>query len=436
MEFITIQEAAHRWGITERRIQVLCSEGRLEGAKKFGRQWAIPSDTEKPEDARIKTGKYIHWRENDYSDFRPKVFSFFSGSGFLDLGFEMSDFEIVMVNEFYKPFLDAYQYSREKMEIPEPVYGYYNGDINDFLTIKKNDIKAYIEDARKDGSLVGFIGGPPCPDFSVAGKNRGSEGENGRLSQSYIDLIIEQLPDFFLFENVKGLWKTARHRAFFEKLKAELHDAGYLTTERLTNSLEYGAPQDRDRILMFGIKSALLKTPDQIEKFPWDVFRKYDLDKVKSMPWPNTNEFKKESKIECPPDIPEELTIEYWFRKNEVTTHPNAREYFKPKAGLVRMQTVEEGDVSKKCYKRPHRWRYSHTAAYGNNEVHLHPYEERRMSVAETLAIQSLPKEFQLPPDMTLTDKFKTIGNGVPFMLSRGIAKTVYRFLNIEVKDK
>ena len=115
MEFITIQEAAYRWGITERRIQVLCSEGRLEGAKKFGRQWAIPSDTEKPEDARIKTGKYIHWRENDYSGFRPKVFSFFSGSGFLDLGFEMSDFEIVMVNEFYKPFLDAYQYSREKM---------------------------------------------------------------------------------------------------------------------------------------------------------------------------------------------------------------------------------------------------------------------------------------------------------------------------------
>ena len=98
------------------------------------------------------------------------------------------------------------------------------------------------------------------------------------------------------------------------------------------------------------------------------------------------------------------------------------------------MQTVQEGDVSKKCYKRPHRWRYSPTAAYGNNEVHLHPYKERRMSAAETLAIQSLPKEFQLPPDMTLTDKFKTIGNGVPFMLSKGIAKTVYYFLQNNVE--
>lgn len=436
MEFMTIQEASQMWGITERRIQVLCSEGRLEGAKKFGRQWAIPANLEKPDDARIKTGKYINWRERGVPAFRPKIFSFFSGSGFLDLGFETSDFEIVLVNEFYKPFLDAYKYSREKMEIPEPTYGYYNGDINDFSTAKKDEIKANILDARKDGSLVGFIGGPPCPDFSVAGKNRGSEGENGKLSQSYVDLIIEQKPDFFLFENVKGLWKTARHREFFEKLKKELHSAGYLTTERLTNSLEYGAPQDRDRILMFGINESLLDDKEKINKFPWDAFRVYDLNTVKGMPWPDTDDFAKDSKTPCPPNIPEKLTIEYWFRKNDVTHHPNAAEYFKPKAGLIRMQTVQEGDVSKKCYKRPHRWRYSPTAAYGNNEVHLHPYKERRMSVSETLAIQTLPKEFQLPPDMTLTDKFKTIGNGVPFMLSRGIAKTVYRFLNIEINDK
>lgn len=437
MDFMTIQEASQKWGITERRIQVLCSEGRLDGARKFGRQWAIPSDLGKPDDARIKTGKYINWRDGGgHANFRPKIFSFFSGSGFLDLGFETSDFEIVMVNEFYKPFLDAYRYSREKMEIPEPQYGYYNGDVNDFLSDKKEKLAANIKDARSDGSLVGFIGGPPCPDFSVAGKNRGSEGENGKLSQSYVDLIIAQQPDFFLFENVKGLWKTARHRAFFEKLKEELHVAGYLTTERLTNALEYGAAQDRDRILMFGIKSNLLSQEDRINKFPWDAFKKYNLDAVKAMPWPDTDPFVKGSTTDCPSNIPEELTIEYWFKKNQVSSHPNAQDYFKPKAGLVRMQTVKEGDVSKKCYKRPHRWRYSPTAAYGNNEVHLHPYEERRMSVAETLAIQSLPKEFQLPPDMTLTDKFKTIGNGVPFMLSRGIAKTVYRFLNIEINEK
>lgn len=96
------------------------------------------------------------------------------------------------------------------------------------------------------------------------------------------------------------------------------------------------------------------------------------------------------------------------------------------------MQTIYEGDVSKKSYKRLHRWRYSPTVAYGNNEVHLHPYKERRLSAAEAMALQSLPKEFELPTEMTLTDKFKTIGNGVPYVLASGVAKTILDFMENE----
>ena len=58
MEYMTIQEASLKWDISERRIQVLCTSGRLQGAQKFGRQWAIPADLEKPDDARIKSGRY------------------------------------------------------------------------------------------------------------------------------------------------------------------------------------------------------------------------------------------------------------------------------------------------------------------------------------------------------------------------------------------
>ena len=93
------------------------------------------------------------------------------------------------------------------------------------------------------------------------------------------------------------------------------------------------------------------------------------------------------------------------------------------------MTSIEEGDVSKKSYKRLHRWRYSPTVAYGNNEVHLHPYRVRRISAAEALSLQTLPKEFELPPHMTLTNKFKTIGNGVPYLLSYGIAATIKDYL-------
>ncbi|MCR4811877.1 MAG: DNA cytosine methyltransferase, partial [Bacteroidales bacterium] len=71
----------------------------------------------------------------------------------------------------------------------------------------------------------------------------------------------------------------------------------------------------------------------------------------------------------------------------------------------------------------------SPTAAYGNNEVHIHPYKPRRISVAEALAIQSLPKEYELPPSTSLSDAFKTIGNGVPFLLANSIAKSIADYL-------
>lgn len=59
MKYMTIQEAAEKWEISERRVQVLCTSNRLPGAEKFGRQWAIPADIEKPDDARIRSGRYI-----------------------------------------------------------------------------------------------------------------------------------------------------------------------------------------------------------------------------------------------------------------------------------------------------------------------------------------------------------------------------------------
>lgn len=54
MEYLTTVEMSEKWNITSRRIGVLCAEGRLEGAIKKGKTWLIPSDTVKPDDARLK----------------------------------------------------------------------------------------------------------------------------------------------------------------------------------------------------------------------------------------------------------------------------------------------------------------------------------------------------------------------------------------------
>ena len=57
--YMTIKETAERWGIGARRINTLCSEGRIKGATKMGKMWVIPSVAEKTKDERIKSGKYI-----------------------------------------------------------------------------------------------------------------------------------------------------------------------------------------------------------------------------------------------------------------------------------------------------------------------------------------------------------------------------------------
>lgn len=364
------------------------------------------------------------------------IFSFFSGCGFLDLGFEKSGYTIDLVNEFSPAFLNAYKFSRKKLGLPCPQFGYSNMDVTKYLNEKSEELKRYIDSIHQNHSYVGFIGGPPCPDFSVAGKQRGREGDNGKLSLTYIKLIIDQKPDFFLFENVKGLWKTAKHREFYEELKRKLSHAGYTMTERLCNSLEFGAPQDRDRILLFGIqKDNLTRKIELYKDFPWDKHILYNVEKIKKLNWPTRDIFNENIELPKPQNIPIELTVQYWFDKNDVLNHPNGKDHFVSRQGLPKMQTVEEGDVSRKSYKRLHRWRYSPTVAYGNNEVHLHPYKPRRLSAAEALSLQTLPKDFYLPEEMTLSDKFKTIGNGVPFVMSKAIAITIYEYINKLIED-
>ena len=59
MKYISTKEAGIQWGISKRRVSVLCNEGRIVGAQFVGRAWIVPKDAKKPCDARIKSGKYI-----------------------------------------------------------------------------------------------------------------------------------------------------------------------------------------------------------------------------------------------------------------------------------------------------------------------------------------------------------------------------------------
>lgn len=358
-----------------------------------------------------------------------EVYSFFAGMGILDLGFEKAGFNITFVNEINSRYLEGYKYLRKDFSVT-PKYGFCNKDIN-YLLINDNWDKIFGKEANNK-KIIGFIGGPPCPDFSKAGKNAGESGEYGQLTDSYIELILKRKPDFFVFENVSGLYTTKKHRTFYEKIKSSLRKSGYAIFDSVENALWYGVPQDRERLIMIGFKK---KTFGAGLNYTIGTKRIYEDKDIENAQWPSETPFKLKGDLECPDNIIKELTVQSWFQRNDVYNHPNCNDYFKPK-NMEKFMSIPEGHSKGKSFKRLHRWRYSPTAAYGNNEVHLHPYLARRLSVSEVMAIQSLPREASLPEDLPLSVKFKMIGNGVPFLLSYGIAKELMEWLINIAKEK
>ena len=65
MAYLSIKQTSGRWGISGRRIQVLCVQGRIDGAMKIGSYWAIPENAVRPKDARVKSGRYIKQTKGD-----------------------------------------------------------------------------------------------------------------------------------------------------------------------------------------------------------------------------------------------------------------------------------------------------------------------------------------------------------------------------------
>jgi len=349
------------------------------------------------------------------------ILSYFSGGGFLDLGFEMEGFDVVWANEISKEISKMYNSGmssalNKKIEITS------NEPIQD---IKIPDLKKNTT-SKINSKIWGIIGGPPCPDFSVGGKNKGKEGDLGKLSKIYVEHICQLQPSFFIFENVKGLIRTKAHREFFFELVEQLKSNGYAVDYKLLNALDYGVPQDRERIIIFGIKDKLYKK----------IFKKKYTGEYKWFEWPvekypdakNKYEWYKLDDKESLSQIPEELMVgKYILNQDELGCLENADEFFKPRSS--KFTEIIEGDTSRKSFKRLHRLRYSPTAAYGNNEVHLHPEQNRRLSVREALRIQSVPDSYKIDKNLSLSVKFKVIGNGVPVKLGNEIAKSINLFL-------
>lgn len=106
----------------------------------------------------------------------------------------------------------------------------------------------------KYGDLPDFdvlVGGSPCQDVSLAGKREGLAGVRSRLFFSYVSILKAKHPDYFIFENVKGLLSSNGGWDFAEVID-NLSEAGYNLWWQVLNSKDFGIPQNRERVFIVG----------------------------------------------------------------------------------------------------------------------------------------------------------------------------------------
>ena len=169
-----------------------------------------------------------------------KIASFFSGAGGLDLGFTNAGFELAFANDNWEGCWETF----EK---------------NHGIEINKKSITDINPGEIPD--VVGFVGGPPCQSWSLAGKMEGIKDPRGRLFYDYIKLIKEKQPLFFLAENVAGIL-SPKHCPEFMKIVKAFEEIGYNVSYKLLDVKYYGVPQERKRVIIVGYHKSLGKNFD------------------------------------------------------------------------------------------------------------------------------------------------------------------------------
>lgn len=161
-----------------------------------------------------------------------KIVDLFAGCGGLSLGFQRTGFDIVAAFEFWEVAANCYE-----QNFNHPVFRTDLSNTEEAIEI----IREYSPDV--------IIGGPPCQDFSFAGKR--VEAGRASLTGSYAEIVTAIHPRYFVMENVD----RARNSKAYAFARAKFKDAGYGLTEVVLDASKCGTPQKRKRFFCIGALS-------------------------------------------------------------------------------------------------------------------------------------------------------------------------------------
>lgn len=367
---------------------------------------------------------------------RIPIISFFSGGGFMDMGFINAGFDVVFANEFDKVFAQLHD---------EGMSSWAKGHKKKFCPITSTESLSSLkwEDIMQQAfpngtpTIWGIIGGPPCQDFTMSGNGLGFSGQRGKMTQIFYNRIRKMRPAFFVMENVAGLLMRKKSKEILDMLLLNNICEDYYIDRTTLNALYFGVPQYRQRVFIVGLRKDI---------FPEVATKEPTLASISSMnfPWPQPKYPKADMKFNWPkenafgetPMMPDGIPYELCVQKciDGATELPNGNEHFELVKDADSRRSIKEGDTKRRSFKRLHRYRYSPTTCFGNNEVFLHPYENRRLTVREALRIQGVDDKYILGADR-LSAKFKIISNGVPVNLANAVANSVFAFVERAIPE-
>ena len=350
--------------------------------------------TNNSQDSSLRTNKLKKVR------YSPKLVSLFSGCGGLDKGFEDAGYKRVWANDFDP---DA-----------QAVFRLNLGEIDG-----RHITQVLVEDIPEcDIITAGF----PCQPFSNAGNRRGVYDERGELYLECLRIIESKHPRAVLFENVKGLL-SSKHQSgkkLIDVIKSDLENLGYRVNYKVVNASDYGVPQNRERMILVGLRE--------------DVGKTFEFPPVQE----DKSKLTLRNILDVPPGTPNQDA--YWpyspQAQNMIEQIPEGGSwksipYEKLSPRFQRIRDNMKRYHAPNFYRRFSRDEINGTitaSAQPENCGITHPTQNRRYTIREIARIQTFPDDFvfidKTPKDIVAM--YKVIGNAVPCHLAEVIASAIY----------
>ena len=396
----------------------------------------------------------------------------FAGCGGLTEGFKQTNgaYNLIACVEWDKIAHDTLKHRlKHKWELPDTDERVLRFDIQrtDELFRGWNDAEygqSVGLDALVDkyaGSVDVIIGGPPCQAYSVAGRVRDANGMRddyrNYLFEHYIEIVRHYQPKAIVFENVPGMLSAKPGESgekIADRIQRDFLDAGYVLLDDFGKALidftEYGVPQNRKRIILFGLRKDLFGNDTQqvVNRFYTEVLPKYktgekatvreaiaDLPKLFPLDEPVRRGAKQSAHTQNTDDNVLNHTARY-NNKRDVDVFrlltqdlESGKNEFVSTDALKKLYTEVTGKHSNVHKYYVLRWDEqsntipAHLYKDGLRHIHPDPTQARTITVREAARLQTFPDDFEFISNTAMD--FKVIGNAVPPLFSKILAQAI-----------